>query len=177
MTKKKTSFIGLLLVLVILVGFLSFFYYTLRNGEITKELFTTSDIIRKEFKNKPGYWGLDNKFIIEKNLINNVNENRIVNGLGKNVIIGKDFEGYKVMPGERTFDVTYIGLNQKECINLVAYELQESQKISLVSVKVKNIEKVVEFSWDGENKLPISIDSAKIVCKNNQQNDILWTFE
>lgn len=174
---KKIKIFGLILLLFCVLGY--GFFSVLKNSREEKinELFSYAELARKAFKNKPDYWGLDSKLLIEKNLINKSKEGKIINSFGKEVTIGNDFEGYKIMPGSKTFDVAYLGLDHKACVDLITYELQDKQKLSLISVKIRAEGKTTEFGWGGENKLPISTNSAKKVCNIEGNVDILWTFE
>lgn len=133
------------------------------------ELENLAKSIRNFYKNRPNYWGLDTNFAISNNLYQK-GEN------GIDTIVGQGFEGYKVMPGNTTFDIAYKNLNHQKCVYLLSSVLSENQKIVLVSISVQGIDEKT-FDWGGENSLPITTGTAKKMCKNDNTNNILWTFK
>ncbi|MDD4556136.1 MAG: hypothetical protein PHE89_02245 [Alphaproteobacteria bacterium] len=175
--KKKIGFF--LAFLLVVCGLILIFW--LKSGinaeKPIAQLFHISQEVRQHFKNRPDYWGLNSDFFTEKNLINKSNQHKMLNEFGKEIVIGTDFDGYKVMPGGRSFDIVYKNLNKEECVALLSYKLSEEQSVSLLSLKLKRGEDVIEFGWGAENKLPVSTDVAKKLCQENVQNEILWTFE
>lgn len=173
--KKNLIVLGVSISLIILVCFSIFLIKPDKAALASKELEALASSIRNSYKNSPGYWGLDTKFVISNGLAPDAKDGKIVNLLGKDTLVGYDFEATTLMPGSKTFDIVYKDIDKKECVSLLSVELSEEQKLSLISVILKNNLETIEFSWGGDNKLPISINMAKRFCKN--KNDILWRFE
>lgn len=145
-----------------------------KTNEVISELGDISTNIRNKFKNSPGYWGLDTDFVMENHLAK-IDEGILKNILGKKVLVGSGFQASKLMPGSKTFDVVYRNLDKKECIAIAGYSFTEEQKASLIAIIIRENGEETEFTWGGENRLPISNHTAKRFCKEN--NDILWRFE
>ncbi|MDR1693600.1 MAG: hypothetical protein LBR70_00180 [Lactobacillaceae bacterium] len=176
MTKNKKIIAAAVSVFIIAIVILGIFLMKPNKSSLAKlELENLVSSIRNSYKNSPGYWGLDTKYVINNGLARDAADGKIVNIYGKTTLAGYDFAATTLMPGSKTFDIIYEGLTKEECISLSSIELSDEQKLSLISVFIKSGDIVSEFGWGEENKLPISVNIAKRFCKNN--NDILWRFE
>lgn len=135
-----------------------------------------ADNIRKEYRAKPNYWGLDTQKAINDRIIPQemVRHNQIMTRQGQGIKIGRGSNGEAVMPGSMGFDIAYDNVNKKSCLQLLAYELTEQQKLGLRSITIEN-NQTIEFSWGGENKLPISPKDTPNICE--MINIIIWSFE
>lgn len=139
------------------------------------ELIKMTEKIRAHYRNRPDYWGLDNKSVIEQKIsLGKFEDNKILNSLGKEVLIGGDGEGTKVMPGARSFVIAYQDLTNKECIELASFQGKEQDKLGLISMSIQNDKGAYDFSW-GNKGLPLSRHQAKQYCQ--EKNKIMWSFE
>ena len=148
------------------------------SGEIVqanKEILSTADKIRSYYRNRPDYWGLDTQAVIKDELyIGKIENDKIINNLGEEVVIGSDIDGTTIMPGQRIFSISYLQVMQKQCIELASFRWQEEGKLGLISFKIQNDSGDYEFSW-GNKGLPLSRNYAKQYCK--EKNNLSWTFE
>lgn len=135
-----------------------------------KNIIDLSNSIRDSYKNKNDYWGLNTESVISQNIAAAVE-----NLYNKKVLTGQGFDGALSMPGERSFDIIYKDLNRLQCIRMLTVELQEKDTLGLIKISIKNAGGEADFSWSGENKLPINMKTAKTYCV--ESNDIMWTFE
>lgn len=176
-TKNKIT-IGVLLCSlssVIILGIILYLHKPSKEVlQANNELVETSKKIRDYYRNKPDYWGLNSNEVI-KNLLysGKINNNQIINSIKKAVIVGADRDGVTVMPGQRSFAITYKNLNKKECKELASFNWKTQDNLGLISMKIYN-ENNYEFNW-GENGLPLSRNKADMSCQ--EVNDILWVFE
>jgi len=147
-------------------------------GEIiqtNKELLSTADKIRSFYRNRPDYWGLNTQEVIANKLyVGQIENDKLINALGKEVVVGSDVEGTNIMPGQRSFVISHLKATNKECIELAAFRWQEEGKLGLISFSIQNDSGDYEFSW-GNKGLPLSRSRAKQYCK--EENNLLWTFE
>ncbi|MBO5442938.1 MAG: hypothetical protein J6A33_04035 [Alphaproteobacteria bacterium] len=142
-----------------------------------KEVMSVAEEIRKFYRNRPGYWGLNTESVLKNNLLpaSFIQNGKTVNALGKNILIGQGAEGNLVMPGARSFDIVFADLDKKECEQLAEFQFTENQSLGLLSITIINNGQQTEFSWGGENKLPITAENARRYC--GKQTSLLWTFE
>lgn len=167
---------GASLIVVVLIGALLCMHRP--SPEIVKanqELVGTAERIRGYYRNRPDYWGLSTGEVLKQNLYEGVmNNNRILNNLGKPVVIGADSDGNAVMPGQRSFMIEYRELSRKECIELLSFRWQEEDKLGLLSVSLKNDSGSYDFGWENGG-LPVSRNIAEKSCKKD--NMVMWFFE
>lgn len=168
---------GISLIIIVLIGVL--LCVNRPNPEIVKayhELIGTAGKIRGYYSNRPDYWGLNTGAALKQNLHEGVmNNNRILNNLGKPVVIGADSEGNAVMPGQHSFMIGYRGLSRKECIALLSFRWSEEDGLGLLSVSLKNdAGGVYDFVWE-DGGLPVSRGMAGKYC--GQDNSVMWFFE
>lgn len=141
------------------------------------EVMSAAEEIRKFYRNRPGYWGLNTESVLKNNLLSGfaVQDGKPVNALGKHILIGQGADGNLVMPGARSFDIVYADLDKKECEQLAEFQFTENQSLGLLSITILGNGQQTEFSWGGENRLPITRENARRHC--GEKNFLLWTFE
>ncbi len=146
-----------------------------KNVAANQELVQISSKIRQYYQNRPDYRGLNTAEVVKNNLyVGKVNNNVILNSRGKSVLIGGDAAGSMVMPGIRSFVISYLDLTRKECIELSSRFWQETEKLGVLSMSIINETYNQEFNW-GEDGLPLSKSQAEKYCKN--KNTLVWSFE
>ena len=164
--------------LIFIVATGIFFCFQRPSSEIIKaeqSIVSISEKIRAFYRNRPDYWGLSNTSVISQKLYDGtIVEGKMLNNLGKEIVVGGDSSGSQVMPGSKSFVVTYKELNRAECIELSAFRGQEQDRLGLIAMSIRNETGVFEFSW-GNKGLPLSKSQAKKYCA--EKNDIMWTFE
>lgn len=77
-------------------------------------------LVRQNYASRVDYWGLSTQSAIDNNMLTNLSydDGKLINALGKPVKIGSGENGDTVMPGERSFDVVYSGLNTGNALPL-----------------------------------------------------------
>lgn len=165
---------GILLVSLVIV------LSTKGNPKIDKaaqEVLQIAEEVRQFYRSRPGYWGLNTAAVIKNGIAPNsiLRQDRLINNLDKEIAVGQGVDGNLVMPGTKSFDVSYKGLSKKECISLATYSFSEQQSLGLLAITIHNQKDNIEFNWGGENKLPIQKSVAKNQCQDNSA--IIWTFE
>lgn len=139
------------------------------------ELVKITEKIRIYYRNRPDYWGLDNDVALQQKFyVGELVEGKMLNALHKEIMIGGDGSGAKVMPGARSFKVAYQHLNKKECVELAAFRGKEQDKLGLISMSIQNDKGTYDFSW-GNKGLPLNRNQAKQYCQ--EENNIVWSFE
>jgi len=148
------------------------------SAQAMEEIKSMSLKIHESFQKKPDYWRLNNEFAIKNNIVPKdvVSSNKIISKIGAEIFIGNGEEGYMAMPGSQSFDIVYRGLSRKNCVILASYNLDYMGKLGLLSLTIKNSKENIQFSWGGENKLPVSLVEAKDACLSSN-NTIIWTFK
>lgn len=164
--------------LIICLLFLLFSNPSNISAQAMEEMKAMSVKIHESFRQKPDYWGLSNDYIIKNQLAPKeaVREDKIISLTGAQIFVGSGEDGYMAMPGSQSFDIVYKGLSRKNCVILASYNLDYMEKLGLLSLTIKNAKESKEFSWGGENKLPVDIADAKDACMSSN-NTIIWTFK
>ena len=170
--------IGITLLTTVIIILLAWFISP--NPQIEQaanQLAQTANNVRVFYQTKPGYWGLSTDVVIRQHL---AAQNMLVNGslqnaFGKPVLVGQDEYGNMIMPGGRNFVITFPHLNQKECIVMAAFRLNERETLSLLKMVIHNQEDTYEFTWGGKNSLPITKKDAVAYC--GKENTVSWMFE
>lgn len=131
--------------------------------------------VRKFYQNRPDGWGISSESAVKNNIVPKamLKDGKIINALGKEVLLGADENGNMVMPGMRSFAVVYKGLSYRECIIAAEKSLTENVQLVLNDLIVRHKDKSTEFIWGGENALPISASAAKKAC--GKQNTLIWS--
>lgn len=143
----------------------------------TNQVASLSEKIRKYYSNKPDYWGLDTNQVISKNIDPQIIQEggKLKNIFNTNILIGSDKDGAVVMPGSKSFGLTFSNLNKKTCIALATYKFEESKSLGLIRMTISNKDAEKIFTWGGEDELPILESKAKKAC--NSLNSIMWSYE
>ena len=142
-----------------------------------EELSRISEAIHENFRKKPDYWGLNTQYVINNNLLeDNVKGDKLISVSGNDILIGGDYQGAVIMPGSQSFNIIYKDVSRRDCVVLSSYNLDYAEKIGLLSITIINAHETKEFSWGGDNELPISVMQAKNICLNSE-NTIVWTFK
>lgn len=138
-----------------------------------QQVWSLADGIRQYYRTRPDAWGLSTLAIVQSKIAGAgmIADDNITNALGKDVLIGADSAGNVVMPGGRSFVITYNNLNYDECVEIASQPLNEKQQLSLTSMVIAN-DTESHFIWGGKNLLPISLAAAKNSCRKN--NLIAW---
>ena len=131
--------------------------------------------IRRLYQNRPDYWGLNTHMVLDKKIYpNKMGENgKLISVLGNEILVGDGVSGNVLMPGSRNFDITYLGLTKKQCIQLVSYKFDQSFWLMVMGLTLAYKDTQQMFTWDDpEYKLPVSKANAKKFCKDGSA--IVW---
>lgn len=133
--------------------------------------------IRRNYKNRPDYWGLSTDSVVQKQIAPAamLQNGKLVCPVSSDVSVGSDETGSMVMPGMRSFYIAFKNLSKKDCVDLAVFPLSEKNKLGLLSVTIKSGDEETLFQWGGEASLPITKEQAAKKCRN--KNIILWNFE
>lgn len=134
--------------------------------------------IRRHYQNRPDYWGLNTKAIIDNKTapLAMLKNGRIVSGFDTDILVGTAPDGLMLMPGSRSFDIIYKGLNKKQCLELTTQKFEEKFWLGVINITISNDNVQEVFSWnDQKNMLPIKKAAAKEICKS--VNDIIFHIE
>lgn len=133
--------------------------------------------IRRNYKNRPDYWGLSTDSVVQKQIAPAamLQNGKLVCPVSSDVSVGSDETGSMVMPGMRSFYIAFKNLSKKDCVDLAVFPLSEKNKLGLLSVTIKSGDEETLFQWGGEAPLPITKEQAAKKCRN--KNIILWNFE
>ena len=142
-----------------------------------QQLMQISDIIRQKFNTKPDFWKLNTQWLITNDVLPKewIDEDKVINNLGKEVVVGSGINGLLLMPGAKSFDVVYKDLNYNECVELSSYQFQDKQILGLLAIKIINGEEEKRLDWGENGGLPLSKPNAEKIC--NKKNMIIWSFE
>lgn len=175
---KKIIIIAIIIVVVLFMLLLLIVNKEDKRIEIAaNQVSSLSEKIRKYYRNKPDYWGLDTNQIISNNIAPQISNDKkaLKNAFGSDILIGSDKYGSVVMPGSRSFSIIFKNLNKKACISLATYRFEESKSLGLISMTIVNENSEKMFAWGGENELPIPEIKAKNICKTG--GSIIWSYE
>jgi len=142
-----------------------------------QELLSLAQNVREHYKVRPDYWGLSSESAIKNQIVpaQMLHGQKILNALGRPVILGQDPQGNMIMPGTRNFMISMSNLSKSACIELASREFGPDEHLGLLKITIFAPDQVFEFEWGGPFGLPISRDAAAQACKN--LNTIGWTFE
>ena len=174
--RDRISVVGGSVIAVVLIGLWMLPSVDKKIDAAAEEVMSLADNVRKDYQTKPSYWGLNTESAIAAGIVPQkmLRKGKIINALGKQVLIGMGENGESVMPGVAGFDIVYKNIAQNICINLLEHKFSEQQNLGLKAISVVNDE-VITFSWGGENPLPVDPMQAKKVCKG--KSSIIWSFE
>lgn len=140
-----------------------------------EQLWQTAENIRKAFRLKPNYWGLNTALVLKDKLGADMphKDGKLYNAWGKEVFVGAQ-NGDTVMPGQKDFYIIYDNLSKDECVLAISFMPDNQQSLGLLGLVVESALKT-EFVWGGENALPIDKKAATQACGDNSK--VLWHFE
>ena len=107
--------------------------------EVKNELVMLSESIRKQYKTKPDYWGLNKSNVVDfapKDMIIN---NKVVSSIGREFIVGQNELGDIVMPSQRNFMITLANLNKKSCQDIATLDIDHEKHLSLHKINQLNL--------------------------------------
>lgn len=133
--------------------------------------------IRQSFQIRNNYWGLDTSWVIRQQLapVEMIDGQKLINELGKPVLVGGGLEGSKLMPNARNFNIIYKNLDRSECVGIASFRYSEKNLLGLISMTIVTDKDEKVFAWGTDNPLPITGTEAKQACKNS--NTLIFTFE
>lgn len=166
---------SMLLAIVLLV-----WWYVKPDGRVNRaatQVFAIAETLHRQYIGKPDYWGLNTDLVINKKMLadNFYKKDKLVNALGKPILIGSGAEGSVVMPGEKSFDIVYSGLSLHECVALVTHNYEQSKTLGLLQITIVGGNVSQSFGWGEVRTLPVSRPEAKKFCKSN--STVIWTME
>lgn len=178
-SKLHRLIFGLMTAMMLIVAALVWWYiHPTQKAEIAaKQVAEIAQEVRKSYAHRVDYWGLNTDLIISNNILTNINyDKKLINSLGKPILIGSDEDGNTVMPGERSFNIVYSDLSTAECISLATYPFEQPEELGLLQITIVGNKNKQDFSWREENyKLPVTRHEAKKICCNGSK--VLWTIE
>ena len=170
----------LIAIVIIFVGIIVWRYLapSHRLEQAASQIAEIAHDLRAAYRQKVDYWKLDTKFAVDNNMLTNLSYNggKLLNALGKEVLIGRGKDGDTLMPGERSFDIVYKNLSLAECVILSTYQYKQKEELGLLQITIISNDKSQNFDWgEGDFGLPINRETAKKFCTNN--STVLWTME
>lgn len=161
-----------------LIGFIfvctGLIYFSMHNPyeDLQERVFAIAHKVNNYYREKPGYWKLTTDSALEDGLLGDIRTAYAEYDFS----IGQGVNGESGLPSDVTFDIALKNLGKAACITLSEYPVEESQRLSLLKIAIITEGKVTEFSWGGENKLPIRKYDARNICAGNK-NTVIWTFQ
>ena len=175
---SKWILVALITALLVCVVLLLTYSPDNKSALAMEEISEITSRIHNNFKQKNDYWGLNTKYVIDNSLASEktIKNDKLISALGNEILVGSDETGGLAMPGAQSFNIIYKNISRKDCVVLATYNLDYAEKLGLLSVIIKNSHEEKEFSWGGDNELPISLLQAKNSCISSE-NIIIWTFK
>lgn len=167
--------------LILICVFIFFLFFTLfwlfkpaSKVDFKSEITILTVPVRTHFQKNPDYRGLDAAYVIKNTLAPKemVRLNKLFSKSKAEILIGRDINGNSVAPFEKTFTLTYLNLNKKNCSALLTTNFDASSGLESISVSNDNF---YEFTYGGELSLPINSKDAQTYCK--PKNTVMLRFE
>lgn len=159
--------------LLVMCGFLCIFLLQNPYKQLHSEIFQIAEKTRNYYRDKPSYWNLSKESAINDGLLST----EILEKYKEyEVNIGQGSDGRISLPSDMSFDISAHHLNKSSCIGLLEMPLSDKQKLLLLKINIQNKDIAKEYSWGGENSLPVEKFSARDICSHNE-NTIIWTFQ
>lgn len=159
-------------VLLSAVIILSYLLFHNPHQDMHEQIFKTAENIRWYYRDAPSYWKLSTETATEDNLI-------VADLLKhKNVVlkIGQGKDGEVCMPNDNSFDIALQSLSKSACINLSELSINKLQQLGLQKITIISDGIITEFTWGGENSLPIKRYATRKIC-SAADNVVIWTFQ
>ena len=144
--------------------------------------------VHTTFGNQYSYAGLTNTTAIAYNIIG---EDLSHGASGENAVLTNAFNGNVTINAMSStsadcttdvtdtthcpfFKLTYTGLPQQACTEIAVSDWGGSAISSLISININD----TLFTWNGENKFPISFSAANTACnKTDNTNSLTWIYK
>lgn len=171
---KKNGYVGVGVIVGLVAACIGLMYFLMHNPyeNLHARIFEIAGKVNNYYREKPGYWNLTTNSAAEDELLGNINSDYAEYDFS----IGQGVNGEAGLPSDVTFDIALKNLGKSACIALSEYPMNEEQKLYLLRITIVAEEKVTEFSWGQEPKLPIQKYGARNICSANK-NTIIWTFQ
>lgn len=157
-------------------------YYACSSSQSTinkniKEIFSISDNIRAYYADKPDYWGVSTKSLIDNKIIPNkfIYQNKILLHGKTEILIGHGERAEVVMPLNQYFDIVMPNLNKAQCMSYAEAQLLQEDSLKVYSIRIINMLGDYLFEWGGGRPLPITKYATKDLCIDGQ-NTIIWSI-
>lgn len=110
--------------------------------------------IRRNYKNRPDYWGLSTENVIQKQIAPSamLRDGRLTSPVAAEISVGGDENGSMVMPGMRSFYIAFKNLSKKDCVDMAVYPLSEKSSSGCFPLLLKTATKKPFFN--GAAKTP-----------------------
>ena len=136
--------------------------------------------IRRYYKTKPDFWGLDTRKVIENKIYPSsmTTEGDVLKGyFGTPTTIGSNLNGAPVMPSGKQFVLAFHDLSRLQCLELGSYKFNSDFWFGVTKMSLSNAGGTQEFEW-GSNDfgLPAKKTKLKMLCRS-QNNTIAFYFE
>ena len=136
--------------------------------------------IRRHYKTKPDFWGLNTKEVITKKIYpaTMTTEGDVLRGyFGNPTTVGSDIIGTTVMPSGRGFVIAYHDLSKLQCLGLGSYKFNSDFWFGVTQMSISNSSGTENFVWGSqEHSLPAKKAKIKKLCRP-QNNTIAFYFE
>ena len=174
--KIKYAFVTVFVLVIILIIAMLTSGPSKRFVNAINQMIDLSENIRSYYQNRPGYWGLNTNIVINNKIApaGMIADGKLSSQFDE-VLVGFGIDGEIIMPGAKTFDIVYKGLNRIDCINMVGYKFKDEQYLGMVGIKVLNPEGETNFAWGTVNNIPVSKSQANKIC--SKENIVMWSFE
>lgn len=146
--------------------------------EAATELATLTNNIRRAYQNRPDFWGLSTKTVIEKKIYPQamLQKDSLKGFFGNDILVGKGADAQVLMPGARNFDIIYSKLNEKQCVELASFKFDEKFWLGITGISIDNGKQSQYFTWNNaKHALPITKNAARTSC--GRTNLVIWHNE
>lgn len=171
----------LLIIVLMLIGWgIVIIFFTqedIGTEKAANEVSQLANNIRRHYQNRPDFWGLSTKTVLEKKIapIAMMKDGSLKSYYNTEVLVGNGPEGNILMPGAKSFDIVYLNLNKQECEELASYRFDDKFWLGVMSVSLNNGDETKIFNWIDKNLLPIKKEQAKNICR--KKNTLIWHYE
>ena len=164
---------GFFMVLFLILAVTALVYLLMYNPHksVHSAVLKTAENIQSFYRDQPGFWKLSTQ---------SAHENKLDKPLARyakeyDIQIGQGLDGAMSLPSDQNFNIVLKNLNESACINLTELPTSGENLLMLQKITIINESGETEFSWGGENGLPIKKYAARKVCLPTD-NAIVWTF-
>lgn len=171
---KNNGYFGAIVVAGMIAAFalLTYFIFHDPYKDLHTRIFEIAGKVNNYYREKPNYWKLSTTSATEDNLLGDIREEYPQ----YDFTIGRGANGDTLLPSDVSFDIALKHLSKSACISLSEYEIDESQRLSLLKISIVTADKTTEFSWGEEPKLPVERYAARNICAN-AENTLIWSFQ